>query len=140
MILVHFFDVFWSGKGPRARDQWTGPRGGPVDRAQGPGPVDRALGPGPVDRAQGPGPVDRAQGPGPVDRAQGPGPVDRAQGPGPVARAQGPGQGPGPSRPTHLPQIAILRCRGIGHGDQGRWVEPGAHKGAQVGYQGALGP
>ena len=27
------------GPGPRARDQWTGPKGGPVDRAQGPGPV-----------------------------------------------------------------------------------------------------
>ena len=77
--------------GPRARDQWPGPIGGPLDRAHG-----GTNGQGPwgdhwtVSRArdhwtgaQGPGPLD--QGPGPRD--QGPGPV--TTGPGPMAGDQG---------------------------------------------------
>ena len=66
-----------SGQGPLG-DQWTGPMGGPMDRAHG-----GTMGPGPRARDQGPG--TRDQGPGTRDQGQG----TRDQGPG--TRNQGPG-------------------------------------------------
>ena len=58
------------GPGPRARDQWTGPMGGPMD-----GPRARDHWRRPRARAQWTGPTG-----GPVARTHG-GPMDRAQGP-----------------------------------------------------------
>ena len=81
-------DFVLSRTGPRARDQWPGPKGGPVARAQG-GP----NGQGPRG-AQWPGPMG-----GPVDRAQGPG---LGQGPGP-----GPGTGPRALRGPQYPRRAL---------------------------------
>ena len=103
------------GPGPRARDQWTGPKGGPMDRAQG-----RPNGQDPMgDQWTGPkgGPMDRAQG-GP----NGQGPMgDQWTGPtGPGTRAQGPGLGPGPA--PRGPQ----GHQGSPQGPQGRSYRHGA--------------